>query len=809
MMQRCVVLVLIVGTFLAVCAGHCLAASGQMLFAGCSPTNGACPGLFVVDTDGGDPVRLLAADTAGEWNCLQQPDWSPDGSMVVLAYSRDGGVCQIVVVGGCCTLPPNSDGPAAGREPETIWSCGMSPKWSPTGDRIAFITAGSIAVINPDGTGYRELAPVPAIVWGTLSWAPDGASIVVGSRWRCHGDLHLVTDLDNPGGATVTQMTDTPSLAEESPAISPDGMYLAYSVGPDMGPDWEWQDFAVAAGVCTADYPALTNARVLTNDASYHDAVVGWLPDGEYVYFVRSVVGEHPSARPPCLWRVKADGSEPPEQAPGLSAWPLGVASISFLKRGVYTTSSYTLPGYTDVPVSLGVVGVENLAGVQSKIQFNPCSGTCPPIVDSLDSLSLGDMIPSWSLFGPVVDEEAGTVASLALAPNPDLDKVSGSGELLGLTMSIKPYEEVSGPEAVTPVWCSQLELSDDWGEPMDLPHIQGGLTLKPFSYLELSPMPSQVWADQTDPVPFTLTLTARGDNDEPLTSLSKLVELLVEMPDPESDYPRPYGDIISPNVVALTNGTWTGDVSILGPVRSPARILTRHADWGGRSNDFSAQIKGDISGDGEIDIFDVVKLANIVIDRGTWTDAQRWAADLTGPDGVPDGVVDVLDVTLCGDLALGAMSALGAPAHMGAATDGGKGRAAGARAPKPSVATISTSVSTTKTQQIVSVKLSDCAGLAGIQLDLQYDASLLSFASMAKGPLLTGTTSWSLASNDKGGLVKAIAYTPSRETLARGSGTILTFTFNRKSTKKTGAVSLSAAKLSGAGGVLVASRIK
>ncbi len=248
------------------------------------------------------------------------------------------------------------------------------------------------------------------------------------------------------------------------------------------------------------------------------------------------------------------------------------------------------------------------------------------------------------------------------------------------------------------------------------------------------------------------------------------------------------YNDIITPTSVALVDGTWTGDVSILGPVNPPARILARYEDWGGRSNDFTTLAKGDINADGVIDIFDVVKVANMAIGRGTWTDAELWAGDLNGDD-----VIDVLDVTLCADEAMGAMTAT---ALIG-----------GALAEQPEPVVVTTSAEKGKTQTVLSVELSDCTGLAGIQVEIAYDANKLSYSGMAAGELLAGTSSWALLDNDTGGTVKAIAYTPSRETLGGGQGTILAFAFDAVG-RGSGSVELTSVKLSAPGGVEIASQI-
>ena len=745
-MGRFLACALVVTSLLFVLMQPAFAAPGQMIFSGCNPMQQS-PGLFVSDPDGGDAVRVLWAAQPGEWECMMNPDWSPDGIKMVLTYQ-----CQLAVLDFCCLLPwaePEF------KEPTIIRDCGKNAKWSPTGDRIAFLSEEGLALINPDGSGYRLLV---ADADGEVTWSPDGLSIVLGGPYPAAGDLYQVTGIDDPS-PTILQLTDTPSTAETSPALSPDGLELAYSEGV-LVEGWKWEvDPMPQAGIRVVDYPAMTTVRILTDNPAYHDSASCWSPDGVYIYFTREDATWHP--REYRLWRVKADGLEPEEPVPGLTEWDSVTGGTSFLKRGVYTSARYTLPGYTDVPVSMGIVGVQNLAGFQADLQFRSCCD----IVETIDSCLPGLMVDHWSFLDPNIDQDAGWVKALAFAMNPGLDQVSGSGELLNLAASLTMPGVAGSDEGVTPFWCSDLQLSDDWGDPIDMPSVIGGLVLKPLSSLELSEVPAQVWADYDYAEPFGLTVAARGDMDELLPWFGREIEFFVEMPDPDYGYPTLYREMVSPTSVAMVDGVWTGDVSILGPVQEPACILARYKDWGGRTNTFSALVKGDVSGNGAIDVFDVVKVANIAIERGTWTETEMWAADLNG-----DSEVNIFDVVRCAKKAMEAMESMAI----------GRAGAARATAPPTEPVTITTDITATGAQVVLSVNLSNCAGLAGLQVELDYDTKKLAYSGVSAGELLTGASSWSVMANDLGGQVKTIAYTPSAEVLSGGDGTILTLTFNQ-----------------------------
>jgi len=124
----------------------------------------------------------------------------------------------------------------------------------------------------------------------------------------------------------------------------------------------------------------------------------------------------------------------------------------------------------------------------------------------------------------------------------------------------------------------------------------------------------------------------------------------------------------------------------------------------------------------------------------------------------------------ICANEAMAAMEAMGI----------GRAGAAMVTAPPTEPVIITTDVTTTGAQVVLSVNLSNCAGLAGIQVELDYDAKKLTYSGVSAGELLTGASSWTVMANDLGGQVKTIAYTPSAEVLSGGEGTILTLTFDQ-----------------------------
>ena len=61
---------------------------------------------------------------------------------------------------------------------EPLGLLGSHPRWSPRGDRIAYVGDNRVWVVSPDGTGLRAVSPFDAIFQPGLTWSPDGEWLV-------------------------------------------------------------------------------------------------------------------------------------------------------------------------------------------------------------------------------------------------------------------------------------------------------------------------------------------------------------------------------------------------------------------------------------------------------------------------------------------------------------------------------------------------------------------------------------------------------------------------------------------------------
>jgi Tol biopolymer transport system component len=201
-------------------------------------------------------------------------DVTPDGSQIVAAFGQNTTRDHIYTVGsngtdfkqvshkGDDTEPTYS--PSGGRiafsrtldATDTLMrmraggghlrelTTGAEPKpqfvsWSPDGDHIAFIKYGrktnSIVLTNTKGTWFRFLRSIPSHrgYFYTLNWSPDSTKIIYAKVRYSHSHKITNTKADlwtvSVSGSSVTRITNTPRLWEESPAYSPDGTAIACS----------------------------------------------------------------------------------------------------------------------------------------------------------------------------------------------------------------------------------------------------------------------------------------------------------------------------------------------------------------------------------------------------------------------------------------------------------------------------------------------------------------------------------------------------------------------------------------------------
>jgi Tol biopolymer transport system component len=170
----------------------------------------------------------------------------------------------------------------------------LAPQWSPSGDTIVFgigvfnaffngfhgvfLKPGDraeggaqIAVIKPDGTGYREVTSGPSNN-SFPSMAPDGRRIVYRSFAPDGSEGLRILNLETKAATTLTTGYDN------FPLWSPRGDLIMFS--RLTGGNYE---------ICTVK-PDGTGLKQLTHTRG-NDAHQAWSPDGEYILFASSRMG--------------------------------------------------------------------------------------------------------------------------------------------------------------------------------------------------------------------------------------------------------------------------------------------------------------------------------------------------------------------------------------------------------------------------------------------------------------------------------------------------------------------------------------
>ena len=160
-----------------------------------------------------------------------------------------------------------------------------SPSFSTDGRTIAFVrryTEGinSLCMIDADGSNFRVL--IRDAQAGEIAWSPDGRTIAFYSEQD--GGIHLV-DVDGTNERVLWQRTGGPN--QDSPSWSPDSSQICYASGN------VWVANADGSG-----------SRVLADLPRY----VSWValsPDGSTIAFSEQEPGGTSSA----IWTMDADGS--------------------------------------------------------------------------------------------------------------------------------------------------------------------------------------------------------------------------------------------------------------------------------------------------------------------------------------------------------------------------------------------------------------------------------------------------------------------------------------------------------------------
>ena len=172
-----------------------------------------------------------------------------------------------------------------------------NPKWSPVGDRIAFVSmdyndTSGMYVTKPDGTEFTHVSRAVGIRhMSEPKWSPDGSKIAMEALVDGQGYIYVV----NPDGTSLTQipLPDGDDRGARWPRWSPDGSKIAF-VSTDLD----------TADVYVVNPDGSKLAQISTASKQDFDSNPEWSPDGTRVIFTSR--GDGAAG----IYVVNADGSE-------------------------------------------------------------------------------------------------------------------------------------------------------------------------------------------------------------------------------------------------------------------------------------------------------------------------------------------------------------------------------------------------------------------------------------------------------------------------------------------------------------------
>jgi Tol biopolymer transport system component len=183
-----------------------------------------------------------------------------------------------------------------------------SPTYSPDGTRLAFKSRdvawnpSSIWVADADGSSARSVTGEFPIVAGDLAWSADSSAIVFSSSDRGINRLYRVDLRGGPPHALTDRSGD-----RSSPALSPDGQWLAYQSRATSGPS------RVSLMVSRPDGSAERELVFIPRGGSSYIALQ-WAPGSDRIAYMRSDPSGHVVAT------VDLEGNETQVSRPGEDA---------------------------------------------------------------------------------------------------------------------------------------------------------------------------------------------------------------------------------------------------------------------------------------------------------------------------------------------------------------------------------------------------------------------------------------------------------------------------------------------------------
>lgn len=244
-----------------------------LLFAGWA--NFSNNDIYRMRNDGSELQRLT--DERGQDS---SPRWSPDGQQIVFISQGNG------------VFTSRQDG-SDRRKLRSAGVFSVNPQWSPLGDAIAYEVIGDrgveVYLVTTDGQEFRRVTE-NTINEMNLNWSPDGEWLVLAVEFSFRTtNIYKV----RPDGSDWTPVTTGRRVHDTSPVWSPDGDYIVF-VRNDRS----------RRTLILSDVNGTTERKLIPNLDQIN--AVTWSPDGEWIVFdcARSFLDAFD------ICRVRPDGTD-------------------------------------------------------------------------------------------------------------------------------------------------------------------------------------------------------------------------------------------------------------------------------------------------------------------------------------------------------------------------------------------------------------------------------------------------------------------------------------------------------------------